>query len=136
MILCSESKKEKAVAKILIVDDDQDLLDITSEILEAEGYDVSTADNVEDGEKEVKENNPDLILLDIMMKSPDDGIALLHKLRKENVTTPIIMLSGVSQVTGYEYGTCDEALACDDFLEKPVSPSVLIGKIESILKDK
>ncbi len=124
------------MAKILIVDDDQDLLDITSEILEAKGYDVLTADNVEDGEKQVKENDPDLILLDIMMKSPDDGIALLHKLRKENVKTPIIMLSGVSKVTGYEYGKCDETLACDDFLEKPVSPSALISKIESILKDK
>ncbi len=121
------------MARILMVDDDQDFLDAATAILSGKGYDVITASDPEEGERKIKSENPDLILLDIMMVNPDDGIALAHKLRKQNINIPIVMLSGVGKVTGYSYGKCDSVLPCDDFLEKPVSPQILLEKIAKIL---
>ena len=122
------------MAKILIVDDDNDLLQACSAVLGAQGYEIVTANNVADAEAIVKQGGLDLIMLDIMMEQPDDGISLAHRLKKSGVQTPIVMLSGVSQVTGYEYGKCDETLPCVDFLTKPVMPETLIRKVGKILK--
>ena len=121
------------MAKILMVDDDQDFLDAAAAILSRKGYTVVTANDPEEGEKKIKSENPDLILLDIMMVNPDDGIALAHKLRKQDIKTPIVMLSGVGKVMGYSYGKCDSVLPCDDFIEKPVSPEIFLDKIDKIL---
>lgn len=121
------------MAKILMVDDDQDFLDAAIAILSRKGHAVITANTPEEGENKIKEESPELILLDIMMVNPDDGIALAHRLRKQGIKTPILMLSGVGKVTGYSYGKCDSVLPCDDFLEKPVSPELLLNKIDKIL---
>ena len=121
------------MAKILMVDDDQDFLDAATAILARKGHTVVTANDPEEGEKKIKSENPDLILLDIMMVNPDDGIALANKLRKQEIKTPIVMLSGVGKVTGYSYGKCDAVLPCDDFIEKPVSPEIFLDKIDKIL---
>jgi FixJ family two-component response regulator len=58
---------------------------------------------------------------------------LAGRLHKKGIQTPIIMLSGVSTVTGYNYGKCSEVLPCTGFLEKPISPEDLIGKVNSVL---
>lgn len=121
------------MAKILMVDDDQDFLEAATAILSRKGHTVITANDPEEGEKKIKQENPDIILLDIMMVNPDDGIALAHKLRKQKITIPIVMLSGVGKVTGYSYGKCDSVLPCDDFIEKPVSPELFLDKIDKIL---
>jgi DNA-binding response OmpR family regulator len=121
------------MAKILMVDDDQDFLEAAEAILSRKGHTVITANDPEEGEKKIKQENPDIILLDIMMVNPDDGIALAHKLRKQKINIPIVMLSGVGKVTGYSYGKCDSVLPCDDFIEKPVSPEIFLDKIDKIL---
>ncbi|MFP4473512.1 MAG: redox-sensing transcriptional repressor Rex [Candidatus Omnitrophota bacterium] len=122
------------MAKILMVDDNADFLDAGKIVLESKGHTVILADNVADGESKAKSENPDLIFLDIMMEQPDDGIALAHKLRKNGITTPIVMLSAVSKVTGYDYEEDSDVLPADDFLPKPVSPQDLIKKVETILQ--
>jgi DNA-binding NtrC family response regulator len=124
------------MSKIFIVDDDSDFLQACESILTNEGYEVETAGNVIDGEKRANEGGFDLIILDIMMEQPDDGISLAHRLKKGGLKTPIIMLSGISQVTGYSYGKCDETLPCVDFLEKPVRPDMLIEKVGNVLKQQ
>ena len=121
------------MARILMVDDDQDFLSACQTILEAHDHTVETAHNVSEGEKKIKNGTFDLIFLDIMMESPDDGISLAHRLKKNGLKTPIIMLSAVSKVTGLEYGKCDEVMQCNDFIEKPVSPQTLIEKVNEIL---
>jgi len=121
------------MSKILMVDDDNDFLEACKPILAKEGHEIKAANTVEEAEKSIKAFNPDLILLDIMMKAQDDGIALAQKLRKEGNKTPIIMLSGVSKVTGYNFGKCDNILPCNDFLEKPVTPDALLKKVKEIL---
>jgi len=122
------------MAKILMVDDNPDFLEAAKIVLESKGHTVVLGQNAKEGEDKARGENPDLILLDIMMEQPDDGIALAHKLRKDGVKIPIVMLSAVSKVTGYDYGKSDEVMPCDGFLQKPVSPQDLLKKVETILQ--
>lgn len=85
-------------AKILVVDDESDVLLIVKTGLQAEGYDVLTASNGPDGLAAAKESSPDLILLDIMMPGMD-GFETLQKLKEDDETCaiPVIMLTGLSE---------------------------------------
>jgi DNA-binding NtrC family response regulator len=124
------------MAKILIVDDDQDIRDSVKMVLGSKSHEVLTAQNVDEARKIIDSEKLDLILLDIMMDSPDDGIVLAHEIKKRGLSVPIIMLSGVAQVTGYEYGKCDEVLPCAEFLEKPITPEELLKKVEQVLSNE
>ncbi|MDP8216215.1 MAG: response regulator [Candidatus Kaelpia imicola] len=122
------------MAKILMVDDDLEFLEASKRVLEGAGNKVKTLNNIKDAESSVKDEEPDLVLLDIMIEEADDGIALAHKLRREGFQGSIIMLSAVGKVTGFEYGKCDEVLPCNDFLEKPITPQDLIEKVNKYVK--
>ncbi len=124
------------MAKILMVDDDLEFLEASKSLLEGKGYEVKTLNNVKDAEIYMQDEEPDLILLDIMMEEADDGINFAHKLRRGDFKGPIIMLSAVGKVTGFEYGRCDAVLPCDDFLEKPITPQVLIEKVNKHINIK
>ena len=124
------------MARILIVDDDIDLLESSKMILESGGHSVTTASTAEEAEKIIDSRKFDAIFLDIMMQEPDDGINLARRLNKKGIKTPVVMLSGVSRVTGYQYGKCDEALPCTDFLEKPVTPQKLLEKVSEVINKK
>lgn len=123
------------MAKIAIIDDDPDILDASSIVLISKGYKVITASNPDDGYKIVKENSPDLIILDVMMNEPDDGFFLAQKFRKEKINIPIIMYTSVSKTIGMDFGI-NEMVPVDDFVEKPISPEELIGKVEKLLLPK
>lgn len=120
------------MAKIAIIDDDPDILDASSLVLQSKGYDIITATNPDDGYKIIKEQNPDLIILDVMMNEPDDGFFLAQKLRREKIETPIIMYTSVSKTLGLEFAA-GEMIPVDDFVEKPISPETLIDKVEKLL---
>jgi DNA-binding response OmpR family regulator len=121
------------MTRIAIIDDDADILDASSLILKTNGYEVITADNPEDGYKIVKENLPDLVILDVMMNEPDDGFFLAQRFRKENIKIPIIMYTSVSKATGLDFGV-NELIPVNDFVEKPISPEELIGKVKKLLQ--
>jgi DNA-binding response OmpR family regulator len=121
------------MALIAVIDDDPDILDATSLVLTAKGYEVITADNPDDGYKIVKEKNPDLIILDVMMEEPDDGFYLAQKFRKEKLEIPIIMYTSVSKALGLEFAA-SEMVPVDDFVEKPISPATLVDKVEKLLQ--
>jgi len=120
---------------IAIIDDDPDVLDASSLVLTSKGYDVLTASNPDDGFKIVKENKPDLIILDVMMNEPDDGFFLAQKFRREKINTPIIMYTSISKSFGIDYGV-NEMVPVDEFVEKPISPELLLEKVEKLLKLK
>lgn len=120
------------MAKIAIIDDDPDILDASTLILQSKGYDVITATNPDDGYKIIKEQNPDLIILDVMMNEPDDGFFLAQKLRREKIETPIIMYTSVSKTLGLEF-EAGEMIPVDEYVEKPISPETLIDKVEKLL---
>lgn len=118
--------------KIAIIDDDPDILDASSLVLKSKGYEVVTATNPDDGYKLIKEQNPSLIILDVMMNEPDDGFFLAQKLRREKIDIPIIMYTSVSKTLGLEYAA-GEMIPVDEFVEKPISPETLIQKVEKLL---
>lgn len=118
---------------IAIIDDDPDIIEATSLVLKSRGFSVCTASNPDEGYKIIKENNPDLIILDVMMDEPDDGFFMAQKLRRDKVKTPILMYTSVSKTIGFEYGQ-GEMVPVDDFVEKPISPEELIEKVKFLLK--
>jgi DNA-binding response OmpR family regulator len=120
------------MAKIAIIDDDPDIVDASTLVLQSKGYTVITAFNPTDGYKIVTEEIPDLIILDVMMIEPDDGFFLAQKFRKMNINTPIIMYTSVSKSLGMEFGP-SEIVPVDEFVEKPVSPETLVDKVEKLL---
>ena len=121
------------MALIVIIDDDPDILDASTLVLNAKGYEVITAANPDDGYKIVKEKNPDLIILDVMMVEPDDGFFLAQKFRREKLDIPIIMYTAVSKALGLEFAA-GEMIPVDEFIEKPISPDTLIDKVAKLLQ--
>jgi DNA-binding response OmpR family regulator len=121
------------MALIAIIDDDPDILDASSLVLTAKGYEVITATNPDDGYKIVKEYKPDLIILDVMMNEPDDGFFLAQKFRREKFDIPIIIYTSISKALGLEFAA-SEMIPVDDFVEKPISPHILIDKVEKLLQ--
>ncbi len=125
-------------AKILIVDDDQDLRESLSAILEGGGYLVSTAGDREEGMEKLRAEKPDLLLLDVMMIAWQDGFEMAREIKgdPELKDVPILMLTGVRDRTGIDFkSVAGDPTWCpvDGFLEKPVGPEVLMGQIEKIL---
>jgi DNA-binding response OmpR family regulator len=121
------------MAKIIIIDDDPDILDASTLVLSSKGFEVITASNPDDGYKMVIENKPDLIILDVMMNEPDDGFFLAQKFRRNNIKTPILMYTSVSKAIGMDFGV-GEMVPVDEFVEKPISPEELIRKVEKLLQ--
>lgn len=123
------------MVKIAIIDDDPDILDVSNVVLTSKGYEVVTAQNPDDGYKLIKDQKPDLIILDVMMNEPDDGFFLAQKLRREKIDTPIIMYTSVSKTLGINFGKSD-MVPVDEFVEKPISPDELIEKVQRLLHAK
>ena len=120
------------VKKILIADDEPDILEIIQYNLQNEGYDVITAKNGNEAIDQAKRFTPDLIILDIMMPGKN-GIEVCNILRMQPAfnDTLIIFLTALSdegtEVKGLETGA-------DDFITKPVSPKVLVSKVNSLFR--
>lgn len=118
--------------KVLLVDDEQDIVDLLRYNLEREGYHVLTALNGKDAIKIAKANRPDLIVLDIMMPGMD-GVEVCMQLRQlqEFKSTVITFLTArgedYSQIAGFEAGA-------DDYITKPVRPKVFVSKVKALLK--
>jgi two-component system, OmpR family, response regulator len=123
------------MALIAVIDDDVDIREASELVLTSKGYKVITASNPKDGYDTIIKNKPDLIILDVMMDEPDDGFFLAQKLRRDKITTPIIMYTSVSKAVGMDFGA-SEMVPVDEFVEKPISPELLIQKVESFLNKK
>jgi CheY-like chemotaxis protein len=121
------------VPKILIVDDDPDIIDAGRLVLEREGYEVEGAPNRADGMKRLEEVEPDLLILDIMMEEPDDGLRMAREIRKAGHTLPIIMLTSVNAAMGLNIDKDEEMVPVDEFQSKPVDPQTLIAKVKQLL---
>lgn len=125
---------------ILVVDDDVQLVESVTTLLESVGYDVSSAYRAEAGFELAKEERPDLILLDVMFAGPPgpDGIEISRRIKQdpELKDTPIVMLSGVKKVLelGYDVKPDDAFMPVEAFIDKPVKPEKLLTTIDGILE--
>lgn len=121
------------MARILVVDDDPDVVEACKLVLEAQDHEVLEANNKADGHKLATDQKPDLIVLDVMMDEPDDGISLAQQLRREGKNMPILMLTSVSKVTGLDIGQDDSVVPVQAFIEKPVEPADLVEQVQQLL---
>jgi DNA-binding response OmpR family regulator len=122
------------VPKILIVDDDPDIVDAGRLVLEREGYEVVGAPNRADGMNKLEEIKPDLLILDVMMEEPDDGLRMAREIRKNGNTVPIIMLTSVNAAMGLNIDKDGEIVPVDEFQPKPVEPQTLVAKVKKLLE--
>jgi len=135
-------------AKILIVEDDADLVKVMSVILEAQAYQVVTAASKEEGLEKVKTENPDLILLDIMLPEGTEGFHFVWELRsqfdKPYRNIPILVLTSIHETTPLRFypdqsdGTYApyEYLPVQDFVDKPIDPEDLVARVKRLLEAK
>ena len=143
--------------RILIVDDSDEIIAYFTEVLEEHGYEYSVAQDGKTAIESMRENRPDLVLLDVMMPRKS-GVAVFNKMKKdpELAGVPVVIITGASKATGVEMTTGEEnpkqtyqddmarefgvqlreqlqSLSPQGFLEKPVEPEQLISKIRSLL---
>jgi DNA-binding response OmpR family regulator len=128
-----------AQERILIVDDDPDITEAMKLVLENEGYSVDAAKDGEGAMGRIRASKPDLIILDVMMNTPQEGFALSRELKKsaEYKTIPILMLTAVKERTGIDFKSAagdQEWLPVEDYLDKPVKPDVLLEKVGALLR--
>jgi len=123
---------KKKNIKILLVDDEPDILEIVGYNLSSEGYQVITAENGQEGVKKAKKELPHLIILDVMMPEMD-GIEACEIIRKnpdlKNTIITFLTARGedYSQVAGFDAGA-------DDYITKPIKPKVLVSKVKALLR--
>jgi len=124
-------------AKILLVDDDVDFVEATKTILESQAYEVIIAGEGDEGLRKAREENPDLILLDIIMPVKD-GFAAVEQLKKDPQLSkiPTLMLTSFSARRGGSSIPVSRgfSLEAEDYIDKPVSPEELLARIELYLK--
>jgi len=120
--------------KILVIEDDPATLRLIDYSLRHEGYQVLTASNGLEGLRKVHNEEPDLIILDVMLPGMD-GFEICHHLRSEPDTAqlPILMLSAKAQEIDKNTGL---KVGADDYLAKPADPSEIVSRVESLLTTK
>lgn len=126
-------------AKILIVDDDPDITEAMRVVLENKNYKVSNAGGIDSAMESLNADKPDLIILDVMMSTSQDGFILSRKLKQDDnfKSIPILMLTSIKDKSGIDFKSAagDEAwLPVEEYLTKPVKPDVLIEKVAGLLK--
>ena len=125
--------------RVMVIDDDVQLVDTVRTLLESVGYEVSHAYQAEKGMDRAREISPDLILLDIMFAGPPgpDGLEISRRLRQDSVlgNTPVIVLSGVKSVLDMpvKLAPDEDYMPVKAFLEKPFKPDKLLGEINKVL---
>lgn len=132
--------------KILVVDDDPDIVESIKMVLEANSYRVMTGGSAEEGMARLREEKPDLILLDVMMPEGTEGFEFVWELRSQSnpriKDIPIIMLTAIHGTTELRFYPeeadatykAGEYLPVQGFIDKPVEPRALLAQIDRVLR--
>jgi len=129
------------MAKILVIDDDPDIVTAVQMVLENGGHQVISASSGKQGLERIKAENPQLIVLDVMMESHTEGFELAIKLHSPDPASewkafrniPILMLTAIHSTTPLRYEPDIDYLPVELFVDKPIDPDDLLGKVNWIL---
>jgi CheY-like chemotaxis protein len=141
-LLSSRSDERKnTMAKILVIDDDPDIVTAVQMVLEGAGHQVTSAPNGRQGLERIKSDHPELIILDVMMESHTEGFELALKLHSPDPASewksfrniPILMLTAIHSTTPLRYEPDIDYLPVELFVDKPIDPDDLLGKVNWIL---
>ena len=127
--MAKASAKSRA-KRVLLVDDDPDIVDSMKALLESSGYEVLTASDGNAGLAVAEQEQPDLIVLDMMLPKRS-GFLVLEKLKRSQGSPPIIMITGNE---GVRHQTYAETLGVDEYMRKPFRMERLLERIEELLK--
>jgi CheY-like chemotaxis protein len=123
------------MAKVLVVDDDPDFVKVTAKVLDRAGHEVVSAANGAEALKAMRQDTPDVVLLDIMMSYILDGLDVSREMAEDPALTEVrvIMVTSLTGVKGSGMFPTDEYIPVDEWLSKPVEPEVLLARIEEAL---
>jgi len=129
---------DKNNKKILIADDDIDLLEQMKMQLEAWGFDVEAVETQHDAEIKIESLRPDLAIFDLMMENQDSGFVLSYKLKKKYPDVPVILVTAVTSETGIKFDASTEEMRswikADVIMDKEIRYEQLKGEIDRLLK--
>ncbi|MBC7262365.1 MAG: response regulator [Chloroflexi bacterium] len=122
--------------KILVVDDDPDFVEAMRLTLEPNGYQVISAASGDEGLAKVKSEQPDLVILDVIMSSVLDGLQMSQRMQENpaHKRIPILMVTSIANTDYAALFPTDEYINIDGFLSKPVAPDVLLKRISELLQ--
>jgi len=120
---------------ILVVDDDPDFVEATRMVLEKAGYDVISAADGDAGLKMAREVKPDLVILDVIMKTVLDGLHMSRQMADDPVQRqpPILMVTSIANSDYAALFPTDEYIHIDDFVSKPIAPDDLLRRVGALL---
>ena len=121
----------------VVIDDEVDLTNYISAILEENGFKVDVANEATGGEALIREKMPDIVLLDLMMPGRT-GIQLFSRLRRDEATRaiPVVMVTGIKDKLGIDWGEIVDGMKIrrpDGFVEKPIEPERLMSVVKGVL---
>jgi CheY-like chemotaxis protein len=129
--------------KVLVIDDNADIIENTRIVLESEKYEVYSAMNGKQGLSMIKKTKPDLIILDVMMQNLTEGFDLAQELRSTTPkpelepyrNIPILMITSIQEKYNFHFDrdVGSEWLPVDAFMEKPVAPMDLLKKVKEMI---
>lgn len=123
------------MGRILLVDDDVDLVDMNRLVLEARGHQVTASYSASEARQALENDLPDIAVLDVMMESVVAGFELAREIHQKHPDLPMIMLSGVHAATGvpFRFAPDETWMPVLKFLDKPVDPTLLADEVEAAL---
>ncbi|MFZ1043656.1 MAG: response regulator [Anaerolineales bacterium] len=130
------------MSKILVIDDDPDIVTAVRMTLESGGYQVISANTGHEGLEKIRSEVPDLIILDVMMETHTEGFQLAIKLHNPDPASewkrfkniPILMLTAIHSTTPLRYEPDMDYLPVELFVDKPIDPDDLLGKVKWIFE--
>jgi len=133
-----EKKEEYKGKKVLLVDDDIDLLAQIKSWMEDAGFEVTTSETQAEAEKIIAEKDFDLALIDLMLEYKDSGFILCHRLKKKKSDLPVIIITGVTNATGIHFEMTDPGshtwMNADAVLDKEIRHEQLNREIHRLMK--
>jgi CheY-like chemotaxis protein len=134
LTLCDSVEKE-GIGRIMVVDDDPDFVDITTQILGTAGYETVTAANGAEALAAMRQKKPDLVLLDIMMSTILDGLSVAEEMQADPELRglPVIMISSIADTEHAAVFPTESYLPTDAWITKPIRPEDLLKKVRRYL---